>query len=439
MSTRRLVASYTAAMIAALVLYYAWPDATSVAVGIAGLASAGAVVVGVRRYRPARPRPWLLIAAALLFTAAARIVFEALPGEPGLLKPWAWTVWVLHLVMAGLLIAGVIGLTRPTAGGLPGAIDAAIIALGAGLAATIVIAIPYSRLPGPTALYVGVRIAYVLRDVLILAAALLLITAARRNRSVLLLFLGLMGLLVYDVFFRVQMIRGVFLSGTPIDAARLGFYVAVGAAALLPSMATADAPRATGEPEGDAGAAIRRRRRPARRPRHRAAGRRRATVYPVVAWCHLVLCGWGVSVRLCVCVSVSGCCVRRRGTRRRPGCPAIGLHRSERGVAPARVGYAGVVPADGPRSPDDGVAMEIPSSEYQPSRPASGESTMDGADWPVLLIWSQPRELNAIQSRLDVLATEAALAVERLRLSGQVISHAKEAYFRALVQNSTTL
>ncbi len=271
-TTRRLVTTYLALMIAAIALYFLSPSVRWLAVSIIGFGSAGAIVTGLRRYRPQAVGPWLMLAAALLLNAIARLVYDALPGQAGVLKPWAWIVWTLHLVMAVLLIGGIVGMAKtsdPRRGGRDRRGDHH----------------PRYRLNrhhpcrdpllSPSrhgVLQGGVRTAYVLRDALILAAALLLVTAVRRSTSVVLLFVGLSGLLSYDLAFRVGRLRGTYLAGTAIDVGWLLFFVAIGAAALVPSMVATDASRRVGEPEvhtASSGPRCRRRpaaNRPARQP-----------------------------------------------------------------------------------------------------------------------------------------------------------------------------
>src|SRR5262245_41645713 len=106
MAVRRYIGAYACLVIIAAVVHQWWPAASSAAVLVIGIASAVAVVIGVRTYHPARPLAWYLLGAAAFVNAVARAVFNVLPGEPGTLKPWAWTVWLLHLFMLLLLAAG---------------------------------------------------------------------------------------------------------------------------------------------------------------------------------------------------------------------------------------------------------------------------------------------------------------------------------------------
>jgi diguanylate cyclase (GGDEF)-like protein/PAS domain S-box-containing protein len=466
-STRRLFAGYAAVLIAATALYFARPAWASVAIVIASLSGIGAILVGVRRYRPRRPIPWLLIAGALLVSAAARLSYDNLPGQPGVLKPWGWTVWVLHMVMAVLLLAGVIGLVRVRIRGIAGAIDVAIIGLGAGLVTAITVAVPYARLPG-TAEFVSVRVAYVVRDVLILVAALLLITMVRRNLAVLLLFSGLTGLLVFDLAVRVQLILGVYPAGQPLDFGRIAFYGAIGAAALVPSMRAIDAPRPANRSEVTPLRLI---------PVAVAALLPTALLvielFALPSWTDPLVISVVAAVLILVFARLADLTarLRRQGRGERALREAIAdladvqtvadigaaLHRAVRRLLPAGAvgevvlvnglhvpdlaepGPTTLLPAEVRQRVGDGFAVAIPlARDQRPQHGPTGSAiqTVD-RDWPTLLVRSDRRTLGAIRGRLGVLATEATLAVERLHLAEQVIRHANEAYFRALVQNST--
>ena len=481
-TTRRFVTAYLAVMIAAIALYFLSPSVRWLAVSIIGVGSAGAIVAGLRRYRPRAVGPWLMLASALLLNAIARLVYDALPGQVGALKPWAWTVLTLHLVMAVLLIGGIVGMTRGAIRGMAGAIDAAIIALGTGLIATILVAIPYSRLPGTGVLHGSVRTAYVFRDVLILAAALLLVTAVRRSTSVMLLFVGLSGLLSYDLAFRVGRLQGKYLAGTAIDVGWLLLFVAIGAAALVPSMVATGASRGSGEPEVTP---------------LRLVPVAVAALLPTILllnepfglppWSHLMIITVAAVVLILVFARMTDVAVRLRrqvngerilreaiadladvqdaapvevvldravrellgpGTDYRlllaPPGPHLPAHADAR--EPQQRPTATLQPALAAQLGNDGFTLAIPLTRPSPHRfsqaafPEPGTDEPDSAvhaDWPTLLVRSNRASLSAIRPRLEVLATEAALALERIRLHEEVIQHASEAYFRTVVQNST--
>jgi diguanylate cyclase (GGDEF)-like protein len=242
MQIRRVAAVYAGLVIAATALHLWYQPASSAGVVVVGLASAGAVAYGIRRYRPPHATSWWMLAVAVFINVIARVVYDSLPGGAGTLKPYAWTVWSLHLLMLALLVAGALGLARSTLRGASTAIDAAIIVLGAGLIGGILIAIPYAGAPGVGDLWRTVRVGYVFRDVLVLALAIHLATAIRWNRSVRWLLAALFGLVAYDVLFRLGRIHGEWLAGSSIDLVWLLFSVGIGAAALSRTMVAVDTP-----------------------------------------------------------------------------------------------------------------------------------------------------------------------------------------------------
>jgi diguanylate cyclase (GGDEF)-like protein/PAS domain S-box-containing protein len=250
MQTRRVAAVYAGLVIAGTALHLWYPAASLAGLVLVGLASAGAVAYGIHRYRPEHAFSWWLLAGAVLLNATGRAVYDELPGQVGSLKSLAWIVWSMHLAMLILLIAGALGLVRSTLRGASAAIDAAIIVLGAGLIGGILIAIPYANVAGVGDLWGAVRVAYVFRDVVVIAIAFHVATAVRWNRSVRWVLTGLFGLVVYDVLFRVAQMHGHWLAGTAIDVGWLLFSVAIGAAALSRSMVELDIPTAENVRDG---------------------------------------------------------------------------------------------------------------------------------------------------------------------------------------------
>jgi diguanylate cyclase (GGDEF)-like protein len=234
MDLRRLISIYSGVMVVISVVYFLSRDARPIALATLALVSAGAIVVGVRRYRPAASIWWLALALALVLDAVGGIVYDALPSAAGQPKPWNWTVWVDQGLMFVLFVTAIVGLARSTFRGVSAAIDFAIILLGAGLIGGIVVALPYaSAVDGVVG---AVRASYVLRDVVIFAIAVHLATALRWTWSVAALLGGLLGFITYDLLYRSARARGERLSGAAIDLGLIAFFVLVGVAALLPSM-----------------------------------------------------------------------------------------------------------------------------------------------------------------------------------------------------------
>ncbi len=496
MQVRRVAAVYAGLVIAATALHLWYMPASSAGVIVIGLASVAAVAYGVRRYRPARATSWWLLASAVFINAAARVVYDALPGEAGTLKSFAWIVWSMHVAVLVLLIAGALGLARSTLRGASAAIDAAIIVLGSGLIGGILIAIPYASAPGVGDLWRSVRVAYVFRDVVVLALAIHLATAVRWNRSVKWLLSALFGLVAYDVLFRLGRIHGEWLQGTSIDLVWLLFTVGIGAAALTRTMREFDTPIAANVRDGA----------PLRiglvailalmpsavlllglfqePPWYQPFIVIFATLILILALARIV------DVARQLRRQVDGERVLRQTVTDLAGAQEVSS------VAPLINGAVGrllgpdtdyqVAIVDWPPASDDtpwpdavaggvfetsslpppiarqvgnrGLTLAIQLTE-RPAEPSHadiawtatsmGMPAARGADEPgrtvsggfthgsKLLVRSNRSSLNALRPRLEVLATQAAFTLERIRLNKENIRHTSESYFRTLVQNST--
>ncbi|HEY6500197.1 MAG TPA: EAL domain-containing protein, partial [Streptosporangiaceae bacterium] len=116
-------------------------------------------------------------------------------------------------------------------------LDALTLTVGLALLSWVFLIVPYVNNASLTWLQKAVAIAYPLGDVLVLAMlARLLAPAAWRSRALQLLTLGSVGLLASDVAFGAIQLYGTFRVGTLTDLGWAVFYAAWGAAALHPTM-----------------------------------------------------------------------------------------------------------------------------------------------------------------------------------------------------------
>ncbi|HEX6870316.1 MAG TPA: EAL domain-containing protein, partial [Micromonosporaceae bacterium] len=496
-SARRVVYGYGLLMVALAMAFVYAPALHPAATVVAGLAGAAAVVYGVRRYQPPAARSWLMLAGALLLAAAVRLDVELLPGAIGMARPGISVVYALSLVKSVLILAGLLGLARGTTRDRAALVDAAILLLGAGLLAFILIAVPYAAAAGQGATAPGIRVAYVIRDVLILAATAHLATRVRWSRSVALIVAGVAGLLTYDALLRLALARGVVLFGTSVELGWLLLFAAWGAAALSPSMVQVDAgPSAAG---------------------HSRAPLRLglvafASLLPFVLlmigsfrnplWYQPYVAAVSTIILVLVLLRMVGAALRLReqvvGERvLRDGISdlaaatdtdsvARALECAVHGLTPkgARFGLL-VTTVPGPahfptgppqyREPAAPNLALVPTSTLPPAitaqlqpGPETLMSTLDaqGSTGPdtsavtgradrggpvdtagpvdaagpaatMLYLSGEPPALRRIRPRLDVLAGQASLVLERIRLNNELIRRTNEEYCRALVQNSS--
>jgi signal transduction histidine kinase len=204
-----------------------------------------AVVVGVRLWWPSRPLAWYLIAVGqLLFTIGDAYSFYH-EWVLGLEVPFPSIADAFYLVFYPVLAAGLLLLVRGRAPGRDAAslIDATIITIGVGMLSWVFLIGPYVRLPDLSLTERLVSIAYPLGDVLLLAVAVRLWrTGANGAVAARLLAFGLLALLAVDTVYGLSVLNGAWQVGGPIDVGWMLYYVALGLAALHPSMVSLSEP-----------------------------------------------------------------------------------------------------------------------------------------------------------------------------------------------------
>ncbi len=180
-----------------------------------GICSTAAIVYGVRRHRPARVGPWLLLAGAIVASAAGDVLTAL--NQPG-------AAGACFLVMCVLIAGNLLQLTRV------GAIlvdRARLIDLLAFACSTLLVV--WVLAIGDAGKIGNISGAYVIGAFLLLAVVARVMVAVGRNPSAVLLVVGAVGVLVSDI---VQPLWPGRLSETGF----MVLYLAWGAAALHPSM-----------------------------------------------------------------------------------------------------------------------------------------------------------------------------------------------------------
>ncbi|MEV8093066.1 EAL domain-containing protein [Kitasatospora sp. NPDC085879] len=462
-------------MVLLTVVYYRFPaDRIIWWTGI-GLSSFAAIVIGVHLNRPAHASAWYLLAVANLSFTIGEVVqvvqtnYLHQTAFPSLADAFYLAEFVLYA-------AGVWGFIRwRTAHQDRGSlIDALTLTVGLALLSWMYLVVPYARNPELTWFQKAVSIAYPLGDVLVLAMLMrLLAPRGGKSPAVLLLTVGTVGLLVSDVLYGLIQLHGVWRIGTPVELGWAALYTAWGAAALHPSMVELTRPIPTQPPDisrgriallavasliaptmlvlevtqGDAGNAA-------------VIGGFSAVLFLLVlsrlagvvlnhrhaVERERVLRMAGASLGGAVTVAQVADAVRAAASALVPAEPAH--------VAMLAVGDEGALRADGdgpievepvresrlvPVSTlDKGLAFRLegaPSALICPlvleKRP-SGDPLI-GA----LVVGGTEHRLTALWGTLDILAAQAALAVERVMLNEEITRRNSELYFRTLVQSAS--
>ncbi|OXS33486.1 EAL domain-containing protein [Streptomyces sp. XY006] len=462
---------------------------------VIALTGAAAVVVGVRVHRPAHRRPWLLLAAGMPVLAAGETYSHAremhFPASGAFPSPADVCSSVAYLLFG----VGLWGLAhyRWRARDLPGLLDTVVITAGLALPVWVYLMQPLARAEGLSLPQRVLSIAYPIADVLMLALLVPLLfrdRAAGPSRSVQLLVLGTLALLGFDIAHSLLQLNGAWQPGALPDAGRIVFYTAWGLAALHPSMARPDVreprppsllpprhrllllaaatliPPAILVHEESLGLAYDATvlaafsgvlfllvilRLTLMVVAHRRAMARELALRTAAA--SLVGTVWPAEIER-VCDEAVTALFRPPGPHltlllsaaeardlyaRLARCPAWAERpgATRHGSAEAARGRTVMVPVDalGPeiaaRLGDLPTALLCPM--VQPERPASSE--LPGA----LLAAGSERRLSEMRGSLELLASHAGLATERIALRREVIRKENEAYFRTLVHNAADI
>ncbi|MGW4891684.1 putative bifunctional diguanylate cyclase/phosphodiesterase [Kitasatospora sp. NPDC004240] len=236
---QRLMAVYLVWMVTFTVIYYLYPNQRIIWWTGVGLGGVAAIVVGIRLNRPAHAQYWYSLAAANFCFTAGEVTQVVQMEFLDLGNPFPSVADGFYLAEYLLYAVGVLGFIRwRTAHQDRGSLlDALILTMGLALLAWIYLILPYARNPDLTWLQRSVAIAYPLGDVVVLALLLrLLVPSGGKSRSLQLLTIGSLGLLISDVLYGLIQLHGDWRIGTPVDLGWAFYYTLWGAAALHPSM-----------------------------------------------------------------------------------------------------------------------------------------------------------------------------------------------------------
>ncbi|GAA4059025.1 EAL domain-containing protein [Streptomyces shaanxiensis] len=239
---QRLMVAHIALVGVITGLYMTIPALRTPLWAVIGLAGAAAVLTGVHIHRPAHRWPWWVLAAGLLAFAAGDTYYNVQEAYFAASNPFPSPADACYLAVYPLFAAGLFGLVRYRWVGhdLPSLLDALIITAGLALPVWVSLVQPLARLEGLTWEQRAISIAYPLGDILVLALLARLLTpspGSGPNHAVQLLVLGTLTLLCFDIAYGILQLNSTWQTGTLLDSGWIVFYTAWGLAALHPSMA----------------------------------------------------------------------------------------------------------------------------------------------------------------------------------------------------------
>jgi diguanylate cyclase (GGDEF)-like protein len=204
---------------------------------VVGASAVAVALLSIRRYRPERALPWVLMAlgqALFVLGDLAWNWYEVI-GE----DPFPSVADILYLGGYPFLTAGLFLMIRRRVGDgdRGGLLDAAILTTAAAILSWTFLMQPQLVGADLDPLSLGISLAYPLADLLLIGVAMgLLTTPGARTTSFRLLATSLILLLVADEIYALQTFEGTYVSGGPIDTLYLISYLLFGASVAHPSM-----------------------------------------------------------------------------------------------------------------------------------------------------------------------------------------------------------
>ncbi|GIJ68961.1 hypothetical protein Voc01_038780 [Virgisporangium ochraceum] len=431
---------YGGVITVAVALYFAAPGVSWVFAAAIGLATLAAVGAGTARNRPRRRLPWLLIAAgvATLSTGDVITTYQTTPAFPTVAD-------ALYLSMYPLLGLGLIGLVRSGAGVRDTAslLDALTFTCGLGLLTWIFLIDPLIAAPDVPLPARATSVAYPLCDVLLVTVLIRMATSMRPSTAVTLLVVGLGMLLFADIAYAVLQMTGNGEVGSVVDALYVLIYPAIGLAALHPSMAELTEPRLL---------------------RATQAGRQRVALLGLAALIPpgvLVTEALTGEVRDALMIGVSSAVLFGLVVARLSGVVAghrqsvareLGLRRAGAALLaaatveevltavgaavadllPPHTGHRVVVTTGEPAPRREMEILRTASGDRMLRCPLLGRRVTGSLD-----IHADDAALVTLQEAAQVLAGQAALALDGLAAGAEIVQRESEAYFRTLVLNAS--
>jgi diguanylate cyclase (GGDEF)-like protein/PAS domain S-box-containing protein len=405
------------------------------ATGVLSLAliCAAAVVTGARVHRPERAALWYVLAAAAVVLGLARFAYRLLPG-PGIAHTALAGSFVLYVVACALLITALSGFARPRTRyrdwTVP--VDIAVLTLAVGLTGWIAVARPWWTSHTAEVAPLWARLGYIVGCLLVLAAVVRLVLVKRRSASLILLAVGVTGVLTFGTLFVVERAGGGLLSEASTAVGSGLSFAAVGIGALAPSMRQLTTATSAKRPDGTTFTRLALVALPSLIPSLVLV------VHPIFpGQDYLIVSATATVMLMLVLVRLIGGAMRLRDqirmerVARQSAADLAGASDAVGVTAAVDRAVASLLP--GQAMGDAHVSVVSPEPGPQPD-PASPRET--GRRIGALLIDRDAPVPTSIQPTLETISAQALLALDRIRLTHELVRYESERHFVALVENA---
>jgi diguanylate cyclase (GGDEF)-like protein/PAS domain S-box-containing protein len=424
---------------ALLTALYVWvpPFAGSGPVmNLLGLSPVVAILVGLRRYRPASPLPWVFFVVGFALFWAGDLYTYTYPRVFGAEVPFPSLGDGFYVAVYPALMAGLFMLVRRRnpERDRAGVIDSLIMTLGLALLSWVALIAPYLHDDSLGTVAKLVSIAYPFGDILLLAAAIrLAVDSGRRQPAFFLLIASIVALLATDFAYGLITLAGNYTGQVILDVGWVSFYLLWGAAALHPSMSGLDEVASDREPRLS----------PLRLVLLTCAsliapaiemiqevGSRNVDLLVIIA-ASAVLFGLVVA-RMAGLVRQQERFMTRERALSSAGAALVTATTREEIYAAARQSARALLeqPAD---------VLVCPPAEELPAGALVLELSAQGETCALLAVAGGSPPALAVRGALQALATQVSLALDSAALSEEIHRRAGEARFSSLVQNSSDL
>jgi diguanylate cyclase (GGDEF)-like protein/PAS domain S-box-containing protein len=239
LTSRRALAGYAIWMALLVAVHYAFTGARVETTALIGVCAVAAMLAGVAANQPARRAPWLLLAAANLTRALGGpgIDLVRVTGHPA--APFPAFANGVYLLGYPLYVTGLALFVRSRSHGADrrSVTDAIILLLGLGLLCWVLLVVPDAADPSLTWIQRFASVAYPVGNLLILVTlSRLLAPGPPRGPATALLAFGTAALVASNVAYDLVEYSGKYRYGPLLDLGWIACYIAWGAAALHPSM-----------------------------------------------------------------------------------------------------------------------------------------------------------------------------------------------------------